>query len=230
MQPVQLPLGIRLREDATFEGYYPGPNHEAVEVLRAGTKGPGATPVYLWGAKGTGKSHLLQAACQVMGEQGAPAAYLPLAELPAPDVLEGMENVPLVCLDALECVAGREEWEEVIFHLFNRVLDAGGRLLIAARARPGELGLCLPDLVSRLGWGVMLRLQPLDDEEKVAALALHAQRRGLALPAEVGRYLIRRESRDLPALIGLLDRLDLASMAAQRRLTVPFVREVLETG
>lgn len=227
MRPEQLPLGIRLREGRTFAGYYPGPNHEAVEALRASIAGRGEPLVYLWGAAGTGKSHLLQAACHAMGERDAPAAYLPLSELPAPDMLDGMESMPLICLDELECIAGRPEWEEALFHLFNRVMDAGGSLLVAARARPGELGFRLPDLVSRLGWGVTLYLRPLDDEGKLAALGRCAEQRGLVLPEEVGRYLMRRESRDLPGLLELLDRLDRASLAAKRRLTVPFVREVL---
>lgn len=230
MQNLQLPLGIRLREGATFDGYYAGPNHLAVEAVRACLSGSGESLIYLWGAAGVGKSHLLQAACHEMGVRGEPAAYLPLDEIPSPAMLEGLESMPLVCLDALEAVAGDRDWEEALFHLYNRLREAGGRLLVAARARPAELALNLADLVSRLNWGLTFQLQTLDDEEKLEVLYLHAQRRGLVMPEEVGRYLIRREARDLPVLLALLDTLDQASLAAQRRLTVPFVKDVLAAG
>ena len=219
----QLPLGVQLSVHARFDNFHPGPNREAVAAVRRLAEGEGGL-VYLHGCPGSGRSHLLQAACALAGT----AVYLPLSVLPPEGaVFEGLEDSPLVCVDDLETVAGNAAAEGALFALFNAVRDQGGGLLFAAADRPEALGLGLPDLVSRLNWGLVYGLKRLDDAERIAALRCHAEARGLELPEEVGRYLLRRCPRDLASLCDLLDTLDLASLAAQRRLTVPFVREVL---
>lgn len=227
----QLPLGLRLQDNARFENFHPGPNAELVRVLRQCAAGEGESVIYIWGAQGVGKSHLLQALCKEAERCGSTGVYLPLAQLRAwpPDILEGLDQMDLVCADDVDAVAGLRDWEEALFHLFNRVREAGGRLVAAGNRRPAEVGLALADLVSRLSWGPVYPLSRLDDDDRLQALQLRAQRCGLQLPAETARYLLRRYPRDLPALFGLLDRLDEAALAAQRRLTVPFVKAVLET-
>ena len=225
----QLTLGIRLRDSARFDSFLPGPNAEPLAALRALAEGQGESPLYCWGPAGSGRSHLLQAACQHAGARGRGAAYLPLAEHAAldPAMLEGLEAMPLVCLDDVQAVAGEAHWEEGLFHLFNRIRERGGALAVAADRAPAALPLALPDLRSRLEWGLVYALAPLDDAQRLAALQLRARRRGFELPDDTGRYLMRRVPRDMPALFELLDRLDEASLAAQRRLTVPFVKGVL---
>ncbi|CAK0765683.1 inibitor of reinitiation of DNA replication [Gammaproteobacteria bacterium] len=219
----QLPLRFKVREGTTFDDYLPGPNCEAVDLLRRDSE-PYA---YLWGAEGVGKSHLLQAACRTREA----AAYLPLGELLDHDsgVLEGLETLSLVCLDDLERVAGNEAWERALCDLYNRLREAGVPLRAAGNAAPSALGLTLADLVSRLGWGPIYHLQELDDSDKATALRQRAHSRGLDLPEEVARYLLRHQPRDNASLFKLLDHLDQASLAAQRRLTIPFVRTVLTT-
>ena len=164
-QPVQLPLGIKLRDEATFASYYPGPNATVLAATRAFASLQSAVPeccLFLWGTEGTGRTHLLQAACHALADEGGLAMYLPLDELAdeGPLLLEGMESVDLLCLDKLEAVVGRPDWEEALFHLYNRLREQGGRLLVAAAAAPRALGLKLPDLESRLGWGLVFQLQP----------------------------------------------------------------------
>ncbi|MCA1804575.1 MAG: DnaA regulatory inactivator Hda [Xanthomonadaceae bacterium] len=225
----QLPLGLRLGDHARFRNFFAGPNAEVLAALRVLAEA-GARMVYCSGAPGTGKSHLLQATCAAAREQGRTAWYLPLEPQLSPAVLEGLEQQEVLCLDDLQRVAGHAAWEEALFHLYNRVREQEGVLLVAGDGRPEELGLALPDLVSRLHWGLLYRLRELDDAERLAALQLRAASRGLDLPVETGDYLLRRCPRDLPALFELLDRLDLASLAAQRRLTIPFVRAVLLPG
>ncbi|MEJ2686828.1 MAG: DnaA regulatory inactivator Hda [Gammaproteobacteria bacterium] len=226
----QLPLGLRLQDNARFENFHAGPHAELVRVLRQCAAGDGEPSLYIWGPPGTGKSHLLQAVCRDAEHSGSRVAYLPLAELSAwpPDIIEGLEQMDLVCADDVEAIAGRRDWEEALFHLFNRLRGNGGRLVAAGARRPGEVGLALADLVSRLSWGPVYPLSGLDDENRLQALQLRARRFGLELPAETARYLLRRYPRDLAALFGLLDRLDREALAAQRRLTVPFVKAVLE--
>jgi len=114
-----------------------------------------------------------------------------------------------------------------VFHLFNRLRDSGRRLLLAATASPRELGVGLPDLQSRLSLALVFQLQPLSDEDKLRALQLRASRRGLHLTDEVGRFILTRGARSMSALFELLDRLDQASLQAQRKLTIPFLKEVL---
>ncbi len=227
----QLPLEIGLREEQDLEGFVAGDNAFALATVREMALGAGEQQVFLWGPAGAGKSHLLQGACLAASRRGEQTAHLPLARLAdlGAGVLEGLEAMSLVCVDDVDAIAGRRVWEEGLFGLVNRVRDAGGRLIFAAGCPPGDLGIGLPDLVSRLGWGPVFRVAPLDDAHKLEALAQRARARGLELPAEVGSYLIRRYPRDPRALFDLLERLDTASMAAQRRLTVPFVKSVLES-
>lgn len=224
----QLPLGIALRDSAAFENFYPGPNQAAVAAVRGMTP-PG---VYLWGAPGTGKTHLLQAACAAALQQGSRAAYLPLREAArfSPDMLQGWEDFTLVCLDDLDAVAGNTVWEQALFHLYNGVRDAGGCLQVAAAAAPAQGSIALADLRSRLSHAPVYQLQALDDAGKLVVLQQRAARRGFELPDDTAQYLLSRYQRDMHSLCNLLDVLDTASLAAQRKLTIPFVRNVLPGG
>lgn len=221
----QLALRIGLRDVATFGNFEPGGNGAVVHSLRAASE----PFLYLWGASGCGRTHLLQAACHACAAQGETPAYLPCAEIDSPEVLEGMEALALVCLDDLHRVAGRQEWESALFAFYNAARATGTRLVVSADSGPRGLDLRLPDLLSRLTWGPVFRLNPLSDEEKIRALQRRAAVRGLELNDEVGAFLLRRAPRDTHALFSLLDRLDDASLVAQRRLTIPFVREQLRT-
>lgn len=232
MKPVQLPLGVRLRDDATFANYYPGANAAAlgyVERLCDADAGWTENLIYLWGNAGVGRSHLLQAACLRFEQLGEPALYLPLGEVVSlgPELLDNLEQYELVCLDDLDAIAGQADWEEALFHLFNRLRDAGRRLLLAAGAPPRELGIQLPDLQSRLSLSLVFQLQELADEDKLRALQLRASRRGLHLTDEVGRFILTRGARSMNALFDLLEQLDQASLQAQRKLTIPFLKETL---
>lgn len=211
----------------TLGQFLPGGNAVAAGLVAQLAEGGGEPQLYLWGGEGSGKTHLLQGACQRAGDRGLPAAYLSLAEVPHPGVLEGLEQLGLVALDDVQAVVGQPVWEEALFDLINRLREQAVPLLLAAREPPSALPVRLPDLASRLGWGPVLRLEPLDDETKLALLKSRASERGVDLPDEVGRYLMAHLPRDLPSLLDGLDRLDRASMERQRRITLPLAREVL---
>lgn len=230
---VQLTLsGFTLQDHATFTNFYPGKNQLLYQFLESYAAGEGERFTYLWGNKSSGRSHLLQACCHHAHSQNLSAIYLPLAQLPMvslEEVLEGLEHLSLVCLDDVDSVAGQKGWEEIIFHFYNRIRDSqnGGRLLVAGSALPKDLPFSLPDLASRLAWGVTFFLHPLTDEERLEALQLRASQRGFILPTEVGHFILRRCSRNMTDLFDLLAMLDQASLTNQRRLTIPFVKSVL---
>ena len=225
----QLPLGVNLRDDSTLESYYVGDNQQALTQLEQMAKGTGEQFVFLWGREGVGRSHLLQGACIQASKYQRTSFYLSLANATPHDLLklEGLERVNLVCIDDVDAIAGNKEWEEALFYLFNRLRAQQRNLLIAANAPPKSLGIKLADLQSRLTWGITYQLHALDDEQLLAALQLRAKQRGLILSNEVGAFLIKRCVRSMPDLYVALDTLDQASLVAQRRLTIPFVKEVL---
>jgi DnaA-homolog protein len=230
-QPVQLPLGVQLRESASFNTFFAGPNIELVHQLEnIVAAAAGSTSVhFVCGPECSGKTHLLQATSRAAGAQGRSSAYLPLTELvqSGPAVIEGMAQQSLVCLDDVDAVVGHRNWEEALMALSDGLRASGGHLLATATRPPMELGLVLKDLATRLAWGPVYALRALSDDDKIRLLQQRALGRGLELPEEVGRFLLTRSSREIPALLSVLDRLDHASLAAQRRLTLPFVRTTL---
>jgi DnaA family protein len=225
----QLSLGVRLQDRALFESYLPGANIEGLAAAQALARGAGTPLLYLHGATGAGKSHLLQAICAATPGAG----FFPLRELRAlgEAVLEGVATLPLVAIDDLDAVAGQSDWERRLFNVYNECMAAGTRLVVAAGLPAMELPVALPDLRSRLAAMPHYALRPLDEAQQRAALRLRAAQRGIELPEETLLYLQRRFARDIGNLHALLDRLDLAALEEQRRLTLPFIRRVLgDTG
>jgi DnaA family protein len=225
----QLPLGVELGVSLRFDTYSAGANAGAVEALRRIADGHSNAPVWLYGPAGSGKSHLLQAACARAGDAGVASAWLPLALVKGegPALLDGFEQLAFVALDDLDAVAGDPAWEAALFTLFNGLAERRGRLAIASLGTPAATAIRLPDLASRLAASEVHRLVPLAESEQAAALQRRAERRGLELPDETLGFLTRRAPRDFATLCRMLDALDTESLAAQRRLTVPFVRDRL---
>jgi DnaA-homolog protein len=219
----QMALGVRLRAGAVYESFAPGRNAEILTALRS----PGALPLWLWGARGSGKTHLLQAACAAAGEA---AAYFPLDRafsLP-PEALAGYERSRVLCIDDVDQVAGEQSWERALFRLFNEAAELRTRLIFAAAVAPRQAAWVLEDWRSRAAACVVYQLHELDDAGRMEALRLRAEQRGLQLPHETAEYLLKRMPRDLPSLFEVLDALDEASLVEQRRLTIPFIRDELE--
>lgn len=233
MNPQQLSLGVSLNDDATFENFYAPvatPNAHILSALRQQIEIANEPFIFLWGAAGCGLTHLLQGACHHAQTFHKSFQYFPLRDLAgyAPDELfAGLEELDLVVLDALDEVISRPEWELALFNLFNRLRDAGKLLVVAAVQGPQELPINLPDLKSRLQWGATFHVQTLDDDQKQAALQFRAKARGLELSDEVAAYIIQRLPRDMNELFWQLNRLDHASLAEQRKLTIPFVKKIL---
>lgn len=227
----QIPLGVRLPDRASFASFLPEGNVQAVQHLQAVARGERRGLTWLCGAAGCGKSHLLQAVCAAAAPQRR-AGYVPLADV-APlgvGMLEGLRELECVGLDDVERVVGDASWERGLFGLLREMEEAGGALLMAAPAPPALLPWSLPDLGSRCAAGTVCALRPLDESGQRAALTLRARLRGLELPEETWEWLRRRVPRDMATLYGVLDTLDEAALSAQRRLTVPFIRDVLRAA
>ncbi|HYX75366.1 MAG TPA: DnaA regulatory inactivator Hda [Steroidobacteraceae bacterium] len=227
----QLPLGVRLADRAVFRSFLPAHNAEAVEHLQRAAEGAAATLTWLCGPRGAGKTHLLQAACAAASERMR-AGYVPLADVAALGigVLEGLPQLQCLCLDDVDHVIGQLAWERSIFALLREIEEGGARLILAAQVPPALLGWALADLGSRCAAGAVFQLRVLEEQQQHAALQLRARLRGLELPDETWHWLRKRFPRDMRTLYQLLDTLDEAALAAQRRLTVPFIREVLRSA
>ncbi|EAR59738.1 DnaA regulatory inactivator Hda [Neptuniibacter caesariensis] len=226
--PFQIPLSVSLRDDARFENFYAQGNELVCATLKAAAQGTGEQFTFIWGNEGVGCTHLLQAICHEAEPLGRSAAYLPLDELKhmGSGILEGMEFLDLVCLDAVQSVAGDRDWEVALFHFFNRIREQGNTLVIASTSAPRYLGISLPDLASRLSWGMVFQVQPLSDDTKLKAIQMRASARGLEFSDEVARFLLHHASRNMNDLTSLLDTLDQASLSAKRKVTIPFIKEV----
>jgi DnaA-homolog protein len=225
----QLILGVQLKERATFASFLTGRNVELVAHLRnvAATAPAGAT--WVAGPHTAGKSHLLQAVCAEVGANRR-AAYLPLESLLpfGPAALDGAETLDVACYDDVQTVAGLPDWEQRLFSLWQRALERGTTLVFAARENPVHVEFGLPDLKSRLASSAVFAVRELNDDEQIDALYLRAHLRGFELPPETAKYLQRRFPRDMRTLCEILDTLDDAAFAAQRRITVPFIRDVVD--
>lgn len=220
----QLTLGISLRDDATFDNYFVSQNEQVVHNLKEQNE----PYVFLFGESGSGKSHLLQAACHDYGKKGLPVVYLPLAEeglMPA--MFEGLENMSLIALDDIQEVMGKDDWEYALFNLYNRVREKGASMIVASSQPLASLNISLADLKSRLSWGPAFKLNELNDKEKIQALQQRAKNRGLVLADDVMIYLLKHSPRDMSSLFALFEKLDKASMVEKRKLTIPFIKDYL---
>lgn len=225
----QLPLPVALRDGNTLDAFLDSANPEALAAVRALLAGSEPC-VWLWGGADSGRTHLLEAAIDAEIRRQVPAFYLAAEALAAggPGLLDGLVgDGGLVCIDDVDRFAGDRRWEEAFFHLFNAMRAAGGRLLFAASGPPPASGFILPDLVSRLSSGLVVGMAALDDAARLAVLSFRAGRRGLELPPETARYLLTRSSRRLADLVALLGELERQAGVHKRRLTVPFVRQVI---
>lgn len=230
----QLPLVFETRNTYTFSTMVTGDNELAVGIARqcaeAAADGPTELQVLLWSQSGGGKSHLLQACCQQASSAGRTVCYLPASELKDydPAVLDDMERLDLLAIDDVDALLPNAAWEEALFDLINRCRESRTALLLSTRAAPEHLDIELADLRSRLAWGPVFQLLPLSDEHKIVALQLRASHKGLELERKVAEYLVNRYARDTITLFERLDQLDRASLAAQRKLTIPFVKSIFE--
>lgn len=230
---VQMPLKIGLRDDACFETFVTEQESVAVALnaLQSALKAPKGSAFYLYAESGAGKTHLLQAACRYVTEKGQASVYLPMQDsaLPLiPDVLIGLEQTPLVCLDDMELIVGQPKWELALANLLTKSSVQGHNVILAGEHSVVDWSLATPELTKALMTVLPIKLSSLNEKDEViVALQRHAKRLGFELPIEVGNYLIKQFSNDLQELLAVLKMLEQATLVEKRRLTLPFVKKVL---
>jgi DnaA family protein len=226
----QILLPLESRRLDRFEDFVAGPNQKVVSALHDLLASNGGC-LFIRGPENSGKTHLLNAACNHVQQANQQAFYFSLARVTDNDAagLSGLEQMDLVSIDDIDVVAGNPVWEDALFHFFNRIRASQGRLVIASSQALSKLPFKLPDLASRLAWGVRLALEPLDDGDKVEVLRRKAIALGVDLPSEVGHYLLSRGSRNISTLLSNLEAIRVAALASKRKVTVPLAREVLAT-
>ena len=185
--------------------------------------------IYIWGPQGTGKTHLLQAACKKANEMDWHVTYIPLEQYRdfSIDILDGLGKLDLVCIDDLEFIIDNIEWQQRVTLLFNEIRDNKNSIIISSKISPNNIKIDLDDLKSRLVWGHVFKIKAADDELKIKILKKEANERSFNLNDDVVEFLIRRSNRDLTSLIEILDEIDRSSLAAKRKITVPFVKELI---
>jgi DnaA family protein len=227
MQTQQLPLSLPLRDEAIFENYFAGRNTQVIAHLTSFISNKAEPFIFCYGDEGSGRTHLLQACCHAVEKK---IFYLPLAQHAdfSPTILESLETQDYVCLDDVNAVMGNLAWEESLFHFYNRAREEGVSLLMSGNCPPQQLSCALPDLQSRLCTALVLRIETLTDDEKIQALQCRATARGLVLSEEVASYFIHHHSRKMSDLMMLLEKCDTFSLITKRKITIPFVKMVLE--
>ena len=230
----QLSLPVQLPDDETFESYVSGDNAQVIEYLQSLTEpekhNDSQFLTFISGEQGSGKSHLLYSICHKAQMQSLSHIYIGLKQYKelSEQLLIGLENIQIVCLDDVHLILEDDDWQLALFDLINRVREVGNcHLVVCANAGPKALSVSLPDLKSRLTWGVSFQIQPLSDEQRVEALINRADRRGLTMSDEVARFLLNHLQRDMPSLMAILDELDDSSLKEKRKLTIPFIKTVL---
>ncbi len=229
----QLSLSLSLRDEATFDNFLAPDDSSRAQLVRllSGELDPELSPLFLWGGAGSGRRHLMQAACHHFLSHKGGAQYLPLEELLGfdPDsLLAHLECQPLVCIEGVEYLAGQPQWQRALFNLCNAMKAEQHALVISADRPPRALELELADLQSRLGAGLVFHLEPYSDDDKRAIVRFRAERLGIDMGDDVAGFILARGGRDLQSLMDCLGQLDRASLAAKRRITIPFIKQIFD--
>jgi len=224
----QLTLDLQLKDSYTFNNIVSGENKLLIDLLKSPSLSA-EKQFYIWGAHNTGKTHLMQALCQDLAQQNKSISYLPLKQLIeySPEVFQGQEVMDVCCIDDVQILQNKADWQEALFDLINRTRENNKQLIFTADQPPAEIDIQLKDLTSRLQWGAVFKLLELNDAQKCEALQQRAEARGFELADNVASYLLSNYNRDMADLFEMLDALDKAQLQQHRRLTIPFVKTVL---
>ena len=226
----QQALDLQLAQANTFDTYYAGSDPTLMSVLKNVAIGVLEEPqIFLWGVTDTGKTHVLQAMCHLAASSYKRAMYIPLQELleQDPSSIDGLQDMQLICVDDVHVIAKNTAWETALFNFINQHRANNTTLIISSQFAPTDNIFELADLNSRAVWGPVYKLTPISEDKLDDALAFHASVRGLELPQEVRKYLLTRYQRDVSTMVNMIEALDKASLEEQRKVTIPFLKKIL---
>ena len=226
----QIPFEFGNFQKIDFTSFIEGENQDLLDFLNTMTKKKKNDCLYIWGSQGTGKTHLLQAACKQADDMNSQVTYIPLKQYEEFDseIFNGLGKLDLICVDALEFISGNLEWQQRLTLLYNEIRDNNNSIIISSTSSPKNIKIELDDLKSRLVWGQVYKINPPNDELKIEILKRKASERSFELSKSVAEFLIRRTDRDLNSLIKILDVIDHSSLAAKRKVTIPFVKKLID--
>ena len=226
----QIPFEFGNFQKIDFTSFIQGKNKDLLHLLNIVAKKEQNDCLYIWGSRATGKTHLLQAACKQADEINYHVTYIPLKHHRDfnPGILDGLGELDLICIDDLEFISDNIEWQQRLTLLYNEIRDNNNSIIISSTFSPKNINIELEDLKSRLAWGQVQKIKPPDDELKIEILKRKASERSFELTKSVAEFLIRRTDRDLNSLIKILDVIDHSSLAAKRKVTVPFIKELID--
>ena len=224
----QLLLPVSVSEHMVFDSFYPGPNLEIHQSLQANVQ----KLLWIAGIKNSGKTHLLQATFHHCISLSKSSLYIPMREFDqfSPEILDDLDQLHLICIDDIEFILGNQVWERKLLDLYERIQTTETHLVIASHESPKGINFFLPDLASRFSMGVIHQLEILSEIEMISAIQMHAEIRGFNLPNESANYLLKRVERNVGSLIEIIKILDYESLSKQRKLTVPFIKNILHLG
>jgi len=226
----QVPFEFGNFQKIDFTSFIEGENQDLLDFLNTMTKKKKNDCLYIWGSQGTGKTHLLQAACKQADDMNSQVTYIPLKQYEEFDseIFNGLGKLDLICVDDLEFISGNLEWQQRLTLLYNEIRDNNNSIIISSTSSPKNIKIELDDLKSRLVWGQVHKIKPPNDELKIEILKRKASERSFELSESVAEFLIHRTDRDLNSLIKILDVIDHSSLAAKRKVTIPFVKKLID--
>ena len=226
----QIPFEFGNFQKIDFTSFIEGENQDLLDFLNTMTKKKKNDCLYIWGSQGTGKTHLLQAACKQADDMNSQVTYIPLKQYEEFDseIFNGLGKLDLICVDDLEFISGNLEWQQRLTLLYNEIRDNNNSIIISSTSSPKNIKIELDDLKSRLVWGQVYKINPPNDELKIEILKRKASERSFELSESVAEFLIHRTDRDLNSLIKILDVIDHSSLAAKRKVTIPFVKKLID--
>jgi DnaA family protein len=229
--PEQYPLHFEFLANQAFTDFFAGENQSIIENLKQCVLGNSEQNIFLQGKSGQGKSHLLQACCHYAQQQHKQSFYFDLSRHSRhqPAILAGIDEYDVVCLDNVDSIVGNKKWEHALYELMKCHYEKGHQLIISSSYLPNHMELITTDLKAYLNWGLILQLKTLVDTNNINALIFKADSMGFEISPQVGRFLVIQHPTELHELWRLLDKIDRASLAAKRKLTVPFLKQLFNT-
>lgn len=225
----QLALNISIDDQYTFDNFWPALNFEFIELINNFLQTQFPHLLSIIGEPATGKTHLMHAIADKLKAQHKTVMLLPMKELIHinPNILDGVEHMDFLMIDDIDAIKDHPNWQEALFHCYNRCQDKQCKWLITACESPTLLNLSLKDLQSRLSHGITWALKPMNDEQKHYILIFRANKLGLEMSQATANYLLNHYSRDLKKQMDNLNKLEQASLTYLKKLTIPFIKQTL---